>query len=527
MAEANFKTRRLPQSSITSSDASSLLDHLNSRANIHPQYLLVADYVSGEGTITTDDFMTKIEFATWRQQNYDIVEQWKINVADGVNTVINYHSTAVANFTNLLGWQTTINGWKTGLDTWKTGIDDWKTNTATPAINSIYQIQSDLNTLSGDFGTHILAYAQNYAGVIPSHKDTAGQELYARRIHTHTAGEIGASADDHLHDDDYLRIDDIHNNRLTPNNTQVNSLDSIFSTVGHSHYQYVNYTDLSEVGIYPTSKNPFKTDDEITTFVINLNRFTTQGIYDIHKTSAMTVNNAPTSTEAGTLVVINSQAVDSVIDTSGSTPVIVTPGVHTAQQLFMSDNGAIWSRIVSETDTLVYAWSNDESGILFTSTASGAAGLSVYDSSTMIENVGTTTAGDSASITVNGVVYTRDSSNDTVGSNVTATPWKMVNAPSRINNAGNVSYVSSGASYVMNCLNADIYNIQLSSNCTLTLSNLTPGQTAYLYVSTNGTYTLTYNSVMLLSTEDSGIFRIEFQHDGVSVRCINVMTILA
>ena len=103
----------------------------------------------------------------------------------------------------------------------------------------------------------------------------------------------------------------------------------------------------------------------------------------------------------------------------------------------------------------------------------------------------------------------------------------MVNAPSRINNAGNVSYVSSGASYVMNCLNADIYNIQLSSNCTLTLSNLIPGQTAYLYVSTNGTYTLTYNSVMLLSTEDSGIFRIEFQHDGVSVRCINVMTILA
>lgn len=510
---AEFKTRRLPQSSTQASNANGMPEHLDAE-NPHPQYLLVSDYAGGGGTIDLSQYVTKTIF----NQKVAEFESFRDN-------------TATPKFTTLEAWKTSITTWKSEdadpAIALATATHAWQVNTGEPAVASIATLRSDLTSLDSRLSNHLLnTYAQNYNGVLPFHVDSSGQELYARRVHSHTASDIGAATSDHNHDNLYLQISDINNDRTTPAGDNVTALSSIFSSIGHGHDQYVTTYDLESVGVYPTSKNPFSSEDNVVSS-IDLNDFTKQGIYNIHKTdSNQTINNAPSSSEVGTLVVISSQSVVSDSDTSGGTVTLTTPGVQTIQQLFLSDKKSIWSRIITGTELILYAWSNDEiSETVYTNTASPTAGSNVYTSSNITSTpAGTTTAGDSASITYGGVVYTRASDYDTIGEETATTGWIMVNAPARINSTSNVS---SGSAYTMNCLDADIHNIQLSANCTLSVSNLQPGQTAYLYVQTSGTYTLTYNSVVVLSTEDSGLFRIEFQNNGSSIRCVGVAVILA
>ena len=487
MATTVFKTRRLPQSSTQASNNNGMPEHLDA-ANPHPQYLLVSDYVGGAGNIDLSAYLTKVKY----------------------NEDQNAYNT----------WKSSIDTWKSNIDTWKTTyggyvdtLRSWKSTTADPAISQISQLATNL-------GNHLVKYSQNAAAnSILSHMDTEGKELYARRIHTHTLTDLNAATADHNHDDNYLKLTDVYTSRTTPNGDTVTALSDIFSDINHGHNQFVYTSDLEEAGIYPSAKNPFINYDA-TIASIDFNEMLDQGIYNIHPQSDQTVSNAPTASVNGFLIVIEDETV--IGENSGIT--ITTAGVHVAHQWHMGDNGAIRKRTVTSTDAVAYAWvsSSDEELRIYTKTATGAAGLDVYSSSNMGVKAGTTTTGDTSSITYNGTVYNRDSARDTIGSSIVFGSWRTVNAPTRIKGV-----VNSGTAYTMDCLDTDIQKITLNNNCVLTVNNVDAGRTVYLYVTANGTYSLTYNNVTLISNEDTGLYRIEFQSDGTAVRCVNVMAILA
>lgn len=462
----NFKTRRLPQSSTQASNGTGMVEHIDA-TNPHPQYLLVSQYTGGSGTVDLSAYLTKTKY------NEDQAE----------------------------------------YNTWKNSIDVWKLTTADPAISQISQLATDI-------GNHLIRYSQNAAAnSILSHRDTDGKELYARRIHTHTLTELNAAAANHNHDNDYLKLNDVYTNRTTPNGNTVTALTSIFADINHGHDQFVYSSDLEQVGIYPSAKNPFiNYDDTITS--IDFNEMLDQGIYNIHPQTGQTVSNSPTASVNGFLIVIEDKTV--IGENSGTT--ITTAGVHVAHQWHMGDNGAIRKRTVTSTDAVAYAWvsSSDEDLWIYTKTSTGAASLDVYSSSNMGIKAGTTTEGSASSITYNGTVYNRDSARDTIGSTIAFGSWRTVNAPTRIKALAN-----SGANYTMNCLDTDIQRITLTNDCTLAVNNVDAGRTVYLYVTANGTNSLTYKGVTLISSADDGLYRIEFQSDGVVVRCINVMAILA
>ena len=102
--------------------------------------------------------------------------------------------------------------------------------------------------------------------------------------------------------------------------------------------------------------------------------------------------------------------------------------------------------------------------------------------------------------------------------------WYRVNGPSRVKSD---DFESSGTAYTLDCLYYDIANISMNNNCTLRLTNLEKGMQAFVFVDKNPSYTLTYNNLAVLTTEDSGTFRLEFQNSGSGIKLINVMAILA
>ena len=487
MANKSFTSRRMPQSSVQASNVNGMTEHLL-HADPHPQYLKVSQYTGGSGEVSLDDYVVK--------------------------TVYNAHVAAFE------GWQTTIN-------TWKSGIDTWKSNTVTPALATIETFNNRISANETFRSDHTVPYAQNYNGVLPAHKDSSGQELYARRIHTHELGDFNAAAADHNHDNDYLRINDLYNTRTTPLGVSVPALSDIFAPIVHGHSEYVNYADLEVRGIYPSAANPFYAGDgeEITS--VDFNDLTDQGIYNIHPKSGQTLEHHPTS--AGILIVVEDDTIEGENSRNDNGEIIITTaGKHVAHQVLIADTGIIRQRKIETTDVVVYAWtysSTDEETTIYTSTATGAANLNVYGSTVLSTALGRTTSGDTESIVFDGITYSRNNNRDTVGSQVTASSWYIVSAPTRTK-----ANTNSGAAYAMNTASADIHNITLSADCTLSVTNLSSGQTAYLYVTTNGTYTLTFNNVMLLSTEDIGQFRIEFQNPsstGTSAKCIGIASVLA
>ena len=513
MATAEFKTRRLPQSSTQASNNTGMPEHLNA-ANPHPQYLLVSDYAGGgAGSIDLSAYLTKVKYNedqsaynTWKSG----IDTWKTNIdtwKSGIDT-----------------WKSDIDTWKTNIDTWKTtyggyvdNLRSWKSNTADPAIEQVSQLATDL-------GNHVIRYSQNAAAnAIVSHLDTEGKELYARRLHTHTLTDFNAAAADHKHDNDYLRINDVFNDRTTPNGNSVSALNSIFADINHIHSQYVHFSDLEDAGIYPSAKNLF--DDSTASPSIDFNTILNQGIYNIHPQTGQSVLHFPGTSPNGFLVVIESQTVEGENSRdSNDNIVITTAGVSVVHQWLMCDNGTVKKRTITVTDAIAYAWtsSGDSNNRLYTKTAAGAASLAVYNTSDMGDSAGTTTAGSTTSITFNGTVYNRSTENDIVGSTIDYKNWYIISSPTKIK-----GIVNSGTAYTMNCSDYDIQKITLNNNCTLTISNVDSGRTVYLYVTADGSHSLTYNNVKLISSEDTGMFRIEFQHDGGAIRCINVMAILA
>lgn len=487
MANKSFTSRRMPQSSVQASNVNGMTEHLLN-ADPHPQYLKVSQYTGGSGEVSLDDYVVK--------------------------TVYNAHVAAFE------GWQTTIN-------TWKSGIDTWKTTTVTPALTTIETFNNRISANEVFRSDHTAQYAQSYNGVLPAHKDSDGQELYARRIHTHVLSDFNAAAADHNHDNDYLRINDLYNQRTSPAGITVPALSDMFAPFVHGHSEYVNYSDLEARGVYPSAHNPFESNvDEVITEV-DLNDLLDQGIYNIHPSSGQTLLNTPSN--AGMLIVVEDVTVEGENSRDDNGVItITTAGKHVTHQVLIADTGIVRQRRIETTDAVVYAWtysSTEEEATIYTNTATGAANLNVYESSVLSAAIGKTTTGDTESITFNGIVYARDTIRDTVGSAITPYPWYIISAPTRTK-----ANTNSGTAYAMNTSSADIHNITLTGDCTLTVTNINPGQTAYLYVTTNGTYTLTFNGVTLLSTEDSGLFRIEFQNptpSGTTAKCIGIAAILA
>ena len=499
MATSDFLTRRLSHASGQSSNNIGMTEHLND-ADPHPQYLKVTNYAGGEGEIDLSGYVTTRTF----NSHVDEYNSYVISIGS---------------------WQTGINTWKADIIDWQEtyggyvdGLRSWKSDTADPAIEQVSLLATDLTN-------HVVRYNQNAAeDTIVSHLDTEGKELYARRLHTHTLADLNAAPDDHKHDDDYLRISDVSEDRTTPNGNSVTALSSIFANIIHPHTQYVQYEDLENAGIYPSAKNLLDANDTTSTS-IDFNTILSQGIYDIHPQTGQTVLHTPGTNPNGFLVVIENQTVEgenSIDDNNGID--ITIAGVRVVHQLYMCDNGTTRKRTITATDAIAYAWvsttnSNDR---IYTKTASGAASLAFYNTKDMGVPAGSTTAGNTSSIRFNGTTYNRLSAADTIGSIIDYESWHVTNAPTQIK-----GIVNSGTEYTMDCSNYDIQKITLNNNCTLTVSNVDAGQTVYLYVTTNGSLKLTYNNVELISGVDVGTFRIEFQHDGETVRCINVMVILA
>ena len=517
MAETNFKTRHLPQSHTQASNAVEMAAHLQA-TDPHHQYVTRAEWNGGSGSIVLDAYVLTTTYNTF-VSGYT---NWKTNSADPAIATVNALST-----------------WKTGIDTWKTNtvtpaittvgeLSTWKTQTADPAIQDITQLRSDLNALDSTVGDHLLStYAQDFVGVIPFHKDNTGNELYARRLHTHTASDVGASPVGHDHDEDYLKINDIYNSRQTTDGVTVPALDDRFAPNSHSHGEYVTYTELDAVGIYRNANNPYIDPDNIVTN-IDLNDYTSQGIYSIHPGAGQSVTNAPADGVNGTLIVLSADETvgDNTKDETTGAITITTAGVFRVNQIFLSDHGIIRNRTITETDAVAYAWVNETEGTVYTKVSTAAANTEVYTSGTFTTPIGNATAGNASTLTYGGNVYTRTTMNDAVGTEVAITAWTINNAQGRVQ-----SIVNSGSAYSMDCSLADVFNITLNANCTLNISKCDVGQVNYLYVTTNGTYTLTYNGVVLLSTDDSGLFRIEFQNRTGAMTttpsCIGVAVILA
>jgi hypothetical protein len=74
----------------------------------------------------------------------------------------------------------------------------------------------------------------------------------------------------------------------------------------------------------------------------------------------------------------------------------------------------------------------------------------------------------------------------------------------------------------------DIFNINLDkAECTLSITKIAQGASGFVYVQSDNENTLSYGGIELIAKEDIGLFRIEFQHNGVKINCINVMAVLA
>ena len=99
--------------------------------------------------------------------------------------------------------------------------------------------------------------------------------------------------------------------------------------------------------------------------------------------------------------------------------------------------------------------------------------------------------------------------------------WTIAETES-IANIGN-----SGTSYTANRQVAKTHILTLSDNCTATISNLQLGETLALQVTTDGTYTLTFNSVVILDTADSGTFVCKFSNKTGTPQLDVILAVLA
>lgn len=491
MANKSFASRRMPQSSTQASSVQGMVEHIQ-HADPHSQYLKKEDYAGGSGTIDLANYVV-----------YDV------------------YNTHLAAFNTFQG----------AVTAWQNEYTGWRNNTVTPKLEDIDNLNSRVGDIEIFESDHVAPYAQGYTGVLPAHKDTEGKELYARRIHTHTLTDFNAAAADHNHDNDYLKINDLYNSRQTPAGTSVPALSDTFAPAQHGHSEYVNYSELEVRGIYPSANNPFVSEADETITVTDVNALIEQGIYNLHPQSGQSLANSPVG--AGMLVVFEDDVVEGVNtrDENTNAIIITTYGKHVAVQILFADTGIIRQRKIETIDAIAYAWTSEatettEAETVYTKTATGTSSLDVFTTTTMGSRAGVTSAGSTSSITFNGVVYTRDTLRDTVGSTITYGAWYISSAPSRVK-----ANTNSGTAYAMSVASADIHNITLNANCTLTVNYLNSGETAYLYVTTNGSYTLTYNNVVLLSNEDSGTFRIEFQNSSTSnsaaAKCIGIAAVLA
>lgn len=92
-----------------------------------------------------------------------------------------------------------------------------------------------------------------------------------------------------------------------------------------------------------------------------------------------------------------------------------------------------------------------------------------------------------------------------------------------------VSDYSGGSSaFELDFSTVDIYNIGLDIDCNLSVAWIAEGATGFVYVNTINKCSLTYGGTKLISAEDDGgVYRIEFQNNGIQTYCVGVMAILA
>lgn len=98
-------------------------------------------------------------------------------------------------------------------------------------------IGDDTVALAGHYGAYLRGLIETHteqknisiAGFVDPHQDTDGNPLYAYRVHSHTAGDVGAAESVHVHDSLYLVPEDVYSNRVVKALAWVNGTSYIFT----------------------------------------------------------------------------------------------------------------------------------------------------------------------------------------------------------------------------------------------------------------------------------------------------------
>lgn len=414
-------------------------------------------------------------------------------------------------------------------------------------------ISDDAKPLAGYWGAYLKnlidihqapAYAQNYNGTIPHHKDSSGAELYARRLHSHTPAEIGAATETHNHDTRYLMHEDVNYNRnvsyaWTSGNTTIYTASSN-PKAGNRYYFNRSLSDLGGTITGVTGSTSVTIESTVyardTNFDYSLTSLAEQFAPKVHYHSEYNI--LPLLNEAGiySKAVTKSAHTEEVPDPNNSsttTTVVVAVDCNTVGSPY--DDGTNFVNgeyyVVANANNTNFPFSGFE-GFIKVSIAEVTAINYTTDPNTGVITV--TTPGVTKVLqrarSISGTEYsriitittTRDGTDTTTLANtINYSAWTIAETES-IANIGN-----SGTSYTANRQVAKTHILTLSDNCTATISNLQLGETLDLQVTTDGTYTLTFNSVVILDTADSGTFICKFSNKTGTPQLDVILAILA
>lgn len=388
------------------------------------------------------------------------------------------------------------------------------------------------------------AYAQNHNGIIPYHLDSSGAELYARRLHSHTPAEIGAATETHNHDTRYLIHEDVNYNRnISYAWTNGNATIYTASSSPEAGDKYYFNRSLSDLGGTITSTNA-STSVTIGSTVYTRDTGLDYSLTSLAEQFAAKVhfhseyNILPLLNQAGiySKAVTKSAHTEEVPDpnnSSATTTVVVAVDCNTVGSLYDDSanfvNGEYY--VVANANNTNFPFNGFE-GFIKVSIAEVTPIDYTTDPNTGVitVNIPGVTKVLQRARSISGTEYSRiitittvrdGTDTTTLANTIEYNGWTIIESES-IANIGN-----SGASYTANRQVAKTHILTLSANCTATISNLKFGETLDLQVTTDGTYTLTFNSVVILDTADNGTFICKFSNKTGTPQLDVILAVLA